>query len=205
MRNLLSSGVNKFDPVILRVFLSRMSVYPIGSIVEINDGSIGIIIDQFPKKPLRPIIKLIFDGKKNKVSDTIIVNLLENSSLYLVRAMDESKPASTSSTYSDFFYIHQSPYVYRMIQFSHSEYGDGGRIPRPEFPTRLFHEWQNPSIQSGVNMKLPAATGKIRRGQGPRCSLIEQGFTIIGRNLRYGRRGEIDIAASRRVWLFLSR
>jgi putative endonuclease len=27
--------------------------------------------------------------------------------------------------------------------------------------------------------------------------LAEQGFTIIGRNLRYGRRGEIDIAASR--------
>ncbi len=27
--------------------------------------------------------------------------------------------------------------------------------------------------------------------------LAEQGFTIIGRNLRYGRKGEIDIAASR--------
>ncbi len=91
MRNLLSSGVNKFDPVILRVFLSRMSVYPIGSIVEINDGSIGVIIGSIPEKPLRPIIKLIFDGNKTRVNDTIIVNLLEKSSLYIVRAMDESE------------------------------------------------------------------------------------------------------------------
>ena len=91
MRNLLSSGVNKFDPVILRVFLSRMSVYPIGSIVQVNDGSIGIIIGSIPEKPLRPIIKLIFDSDGNRVEDTIIVNLLEKTSLYISKALDESE------------------------------------------------------------------------------------------------------------------
>jgi len=90
MRNLLSTGVNKFDPVILRVFLSRMSVYPIGSIVELNNGSMGIIIGSIPEKPLRPIIKLIFDTEKNRVEDTIIVNLIEETSLYIIRALDEA-------------------------------------------------------------------------------------------------------------------
>ncbi|OHD71598.1 MAG: hypothetical protein A2W19_15130 [Spirochaetes bacterium RBG_16_49_21] len=90
MRNLLSSGVNKFDPVILRVFLSRMSVYPIGSIVELNDGAIGIIIGSVPEKPLRPIIKLIFDKNKSRITDTAIINLLTESSLYIVKALNES-------------------------------------------------------------------------------------------------------------------
>ncbi|MBN2159107.1 MAG: HD-GYP domain-containing protein [Spirochaetes bacterium] len=91
MRNLLSSGVNKFDPVILRVFLSRMSVYPIGSIVELNDGSIGIIIGSVPEKPLRPIIKLIFDTSRTRIESTVIINLLAESSLYIVRALDEAE------------------------------------------------------------------------------------------------------------------
>ncbi len=89
MRNLLSSGVNRFDPVILRVFLSRMSVYPIGSIVELNDESIGIVIGSVPEKPLRPIIKLIFDKSGKKLEETIIVNLLEKTSLYITKALDE--------------------------------------------------------------------------------------------------------------------
>jgi len=90
MRSLLSSGVNRFDPVILRVFLSRMSVYPIGSIVELNDKKIGIIVGSMPEKPLRPIIKLIFDENKKKFEDTVIISLLENTSLYIARALDEN-------------------------------------------------------------------------------------------------------------------
>ncbi|PKL41279.1 MAG: hypothetical protein CVV44_01195 [Spirochaetae bacterium HGW-Spirochaetae-1] len=91
MRNLLSSGVNKFDPVILRIFLSQMSVYPVGSIVELNDSTKGIIIGSIPEKPLRPIIKLIFDKSGNRVQDTVIVNLLDKTSLYIIKALDESE------------------------------------------------------------------------------------------------------------------
>ncbi len=91
MRNLLSTGVNKFDPVILRVFLSRMSVYPIGSIVELNDKSIGIIIGSIPEKPLRPIIKLIFRAEGNKLEDTMILNLLDQTSFYITKVLNEKE------------------------------------------------------------------------------------------------------------------
>jgi HD-GYP domain-containing protein (c-di-GMP phosphodiesterase class II) len=91
MRNLLSSGVSKFDPVILRVFLSMMSVYPIGSIVELNDSRIGIVIGSVHEKPLRPMLKIIFDKEGRRLTNTVIINLLEESSLYILRAMDESE------------------------------------------------------------------------------------------------------------------
>ena len=67
-----------------------MSVYPIGSIVELNDGSIGIIIGSVPEKPLRPIIKLIFDKERMRIERTVIINLVTESSLYIVRALDEA-------------------------------------------------------------------------------------------------------------------
>jgi HD-GYP domain-containing protein (c-di-GMP phosphodiesterase class II) len=91
MKNLLSTGVNRFDPVILRVFLSRMSVYPIGSIVELNDASVGLVIGSVPQKPLRPIIKMIFDTDHKRIEDLVIINLLEESALYVVRVLDEKE------------------------------------------------------------------------------------------------------------------
>ncbi len=91
MKNLLASGVNKFDPDILKIFLSRMSVYPIGSLVELNDKQIGIVIGSVTEKPLRPIIKLIFDENKKKIDETRIVNLLEDTSKYIVRVLNEEE------------------------------------------------------------------------------------------------------------------
>lgn len=91
MKNLLSSGTNKFDPVILRIFLSRMSVFPIGSLVQLSDGSIGLVIGSVSQKPLRPIIKLIFDNQKKRMGELIIINLLEETSLFISKALDESE------------------------------------------------------------------------------------------------------------------
>ncbi|TAL33949.1 MAG: HD-GYP domain-containing protein [Spirochaetes bacterium] len=91
MRNLLSSGVNKFDPVILRVFVSLMSVYPIGSIVELNDGSVGLVIGSVNKKPLRPLVKLIFDAERRRINDLIIKNLLDDSTLYIAKVLDDKE------------------------------------------------------------------------------------------------------------------
>ncbi len=91
MRNLLSSGVNKFDPVILKVFLSRMSVYPIGSMVKLNDGSVGLVVGSIAQKPLRPIVKLVFDSSGSRMKDTRMLNLLEEMSLFIVKALDEEE------------------------------------------------------------------------------------------------------------------
>jgi HD-GYP domain-containing protein (c-di-GMP phosphodiesterase class II) len=91
MKNLLASGVNKFDPEILKLFLSRMSVYPIGSIVQLNDNSIGIVIGSVTEKPLRPIIKLIIDSAGQKITDTRIINLLEDTTKYINKVLSEKE------------------------------------------------------------------------------------------------------------------
>lgn len=91
MKELIASGINKFDPVILRVFLSQMSVYPIGSIVKLNDKSIGIVIGSVTAKPLRPIVKLIYDSRRDRINETVIINLPEETSLYIDKVLDEKE------------------------------------------------------------------------------------------------------------------
>jgi HD-GYP domain-containing protein (c-di-GMP phosphodiesterase class II) len=91
MKQLISLGSNRFDPVILRVFVSKMSVYPIGSIVELNNKSIGIVIGSAPEKPLRPIIKLVFDSTKKKVEDTLIISLPDEPGFFITKVLDEKE------------------------------------------------------------------------------------------------------------------
>lgn len=91
MKELLASGVKKFDPDILKVFLSRMSVYPIGSLVELNDNTTGLVIGSVKGKPLRPTIKLIFDENKMKIEETRIVNLVNDSSKFITKVLDEKE------------------------------------------------------------------------------------------------------------------
>jgi HD-GYP domain-containing protein (c-di-GMP phosphodiesterase class II) len=91
MKQLIAQGSNEFDPVILRVFISKMSVYPIGSIVELNDNSIGIVIGSTHDKPLRPIIKLVFDSHRKKFEDTVILSLPDEPAFFIVKVLDEKE------------------------------------------------------------------------------------------------------------------
>jgi HD-GYP domain-containing protein (c-di-GMP phosphodiesterase class II) len=91
MKNLISTGANKFNPRLLNSFLPSLSLYPIGSIVQFNDQSIGIVIGSSPDKPLRPVVKLIFDDKKRRVKDLELINLIEKPDIYILKALEESE------------------------------------------------------------------------------------------------------------------
>ena len=71
--------------------MSKMSLYPVGSIVELNNKSIGIVIGSSPEKPLRPIIKLIFDSHKKRIDETTVISLLDETSYFIVKVLDEKE------------------------------------------------------------------------------------------------------------------
>ncbi len=91
MKNLLAGGVQKFDPDILKLFLAEMSVYPIGSLVRLNDDSLGLVVGSIREKPLRPSVKLIRDAKGNKVEGIKIVKLVNDSSKFISSVLSEKE------------------------------------------------------------------------------------------------------------------
>ncbi len=89
MRQLLNDNSRRFDSEILKVFIKTMGIYPIGSIVLLNDASIGRVISTHSDAPLRPALKLIVNSNGNKcVKDDIVVDLLEEKSLFITRAIN---------------------------------------------------------------------------------------------------------------------
>jgi HD-GYP domain-containing protein (c-di-GMP phosphodiesterase class II) len=90
MKNILSAANRKYDPAIVKAFLSNMAVYPVGSIVQLNNNAIGKVVSANPSLPLRPKIAILVDEFGEKLSGDKIIDLNEVSSLYIVKPLSQS-------------------------------------------------------------------------------------------------------------------
>jgi len=90
MKSILSGSSKKFDPNIVRVFLSNMALYPVGSIVQLNNGVVGSVVSANPELPLRPNILVIIDEFGEKVNKEKILDLQEKQSLFITKSLDKS-------------------------------------------------------------------------------------------------------------------
>jgi len=88
MKNLLNDNGRQFDPKILKVFLESMGIYPIGSIVQLNNSAIGRVVQTHSEAPLRPAVELIIDEYGNKLGEREVIDLLARKSLFIVKAVD---------------------------------------------------------------------------------------------------------------------
>ncbi len=56
----MSTWEGHFDDEVFRAFLKSVGIYPVGSIVQLKSGGIGVVIEQHPDSLLTPKIKLFF-------------------------------------------------------------------------------------------------------------------------------------------------
>jgi hypothetical protein len=65
---------DEFDPLLLKVFVSMIGAHPIGSLVVLDGGEIGIVFEANPHPAfqLRPKVKVIADLKKNMMDGEVI-------------------------------------------------------------------------------------------------------------------------------------
>ncbi len=61
----MSQWSGHFDPKIFRAFVSSVGIYPVGSIVKLKSGRIGIVIEKCDTNLLTPKIKIFFSSKSN--------------------------------------------------------------------------------------------------------------------------------------------
>ncbi len=93
MKNILNQSKHKFDPKLIRIFLSNMSIYPLASLVKLNTNAVGMVIGANKDKPLRPVIKIIIDEFGDKVSqdEDKFFDLIKVPDLFITSAVDESE------------------------------------------------------------------------------------------------------------------
>ncbi|MFP4180337.1 MAG: HD-GYP domain-containing protein [Spirochaetaceae bacterium] len=89
MRQILNDNSRRFDADILKIFIKSMGIYPVGSFVVLNNGSIGRVTENHREIPLRPVVRVLVNeaGKHVEESKQKIVDLTEESSLFIIKAI----------------------------------------------------------------------------------------------------------------------
>jgi HD-GYP domain-containing protein (c-di-GMP phosphodiesterase class II) len=98
MKNLLADNSRRFDPEVISAFTRVMGIYPIGSIILLNNGLLARVIYSHPNAPLRPKIHMLTDetGAVLKPDEGEIIDLLNIKKLYIKNAIDPEELAGAN-------------------------------------------------------------------------------------------------------------
>jgi len=88
IRELVNRHKRAFDPVILKALIESISLYPVGTFVQLNTGEIGQVITVHNKFPLRPIVHINMDKFGNAITEREI-NLKNQPNLMIQKCMYE--------------------------------------------------------------------------------------------------------------------
>jgi HD-GYP domain-containing protein (c-di-GMP phosphodiesterase class II) len=89
VRQLIEAKEKLFSPKIIKVFLDEMSLYPVGSYVKLNNGAIGRVIKTTRSQPVKPLVRIIYDGLGNRGASDEYTDLSKTSVLNIVDVIAE--------------------------------------------------------------------------------------------------------------------
>jgi len=95
MRNILSDNARRFDPEILKTFIRTMGIYPIGSIVLLNNSCIGRVVENNTDAPLKPKVKIMIDehGREYENDEGEVLDLFTDRKIFIAKAVDPKELA----------------------------------------------------------------------------------------------------------------
>jgi putative nucleotidyltransferase with HDIG domain len=80
---------SRFDPKLLQVFIRCLGVYPPGTIVQLPNGGVGMVVTVNTAKPTRPQIMIYEAGVPRE--EAVMVNLEEQPDLNIVKSIRPSQ------------------------------------------------------------------------------------------------------------------
>jgi len=75
LRKMAEWANGHFDPQVFQAFVKSLGIYPIGSLVLLSSGRLGIVVEQSQKSLLAPHVKVFFSTKANARIRPEIVDL----------------------------------------------------------------------------------------------------------------------------------
>ena len=79
----------KFDPRVVRVLLQKLSAFPVGSLIRLNSGVIGQVVETDEAYPLRPAIRVLYDVQGRKAEENRVLQLRDHPILHIMGAIYE--------------------------------------------------------------------------------------------------------------------
>jgi hypothetical protein len=67
----------EFQTEVVQQFLRTIGMFPTGSIVELSDGRVGLVLEQNRIQSLRPKLMILLDSSRNLLTNPKILNMRE--------------------------------------------------------------------------------------------------------------------------------
>lgn len=74
-RELYKLRDTEFQAEIVEEFIQTLGLYPVGTLVELNDGRVGIVVSEYRASRLRPKLLIVLDKEKQPVKEPFYLNL----------------------------------------------------------------------------------------------------------------------------------
>jgi HD-GYP domain-containing protein (c-di-GMP phosphodiesterase class II) len=65
IRKLFEWSKFHFDPDLVQLFVKSIGIYPVGTLVRLESGRLGIVIEQRESNLLTPVVRVVFDAKRD--------------------------------------------------------------------------------------------------------------------------------------------
>lgn len=78
-----------FDPEVVEKFLTNIAVYPIGSLVKLNTGEKGVVVDVNKSFPSRPVVKLVTDKTGGLLRKFHEIDLVKYPSVFVKDVLEQ--------------------------------------------------------------------------------------------------------------------
>ncbi|WP_038248726.1 HD-GYP domain-containing protein [Ghiorsea bivora] len=96
IRELVNRHKKAFDPILLKALIEAVSLYPVGTFVQLNTGEIGQVIMVHSKFPLRPVVYINMDSNGNPITAREI-DLKQQPNLMIQKCMYEESLGSDNT------------------------------------------------------------------------------------------------------------
>ncbi|MCW9028946.1 MAG: HD-GYP domain-containing protein [Kangiella sp.] len=79
LKELFNQRNKQFDGELVEAFIRMLGIYPPGTLVEMSNGEVGIVISTHPEKKLKPKVELVRDSE-GKLRKSLIIDLSKSPS-----------------------------------------------------------------------------------------------------------------------------
>lgn len=93
IREMITGSNSLFEAGILKLLINQVGVYPIGSYAELNTEEVVKVVNINNDFPLRPVVNIIFDVRKKRLTEPRLVNLAKEFNLFIKRPLSSDEVA----------------------------------------------------------------------------------------------------------------
>ena len=91
---LVEESHTTLDDQVVRCFLRKVAFYPVGTVVRLSTGVIGVVVDVNQPMTVRPVVRILYDAEGNSLSELYEVDLTKDSHISIIEVVsDEARLA----------------------------------------------------------------------------------------------------------------